>query len=52
MTVAAVLGAASAASAHELIDGQAGCTGLTAGYAGFADSRKPITDRLRPATTW
>lgn len=52
VTVAAVVGAASTASAHELINGQARCTGLTAGYAGFADSQKPITYRLRPATTW
>ena len=43
VTVAAFLGAASTASAHELVNGQATCTGLTAGYAGFNDNEKPIT---------
>jgi hypothetical protein len=42
-TVAASLGGASIASAHELVNGQATCTGLTAGYAGFDNSEKPIT---------
>jgi hypothetical protein len=43
VTVAAFLGAASTASAHELVNGQATCTGLTAGYAGFEDNEKPVT---------
>ena len=43
VTVAASLGGASIASAHELVKGQATCTGLTAGYAGFNDNEKPIT---------
>jgi hypothetical protein len=42
VTVAASLGGASIASAHELVNGQATCTGLTAGYAGFDDHEKPI----------
>jgi hypothetical protein len=42
-TVAASLGGASVASAHELVKGQATCTGLTAGYAGFDDNEKPLT---------
>jgi hypothetical protein len=42
-TVAASLGGASVASAHELVKGQATCTGLTAGYAGFNDNEKPLT---------
>jgi hypothetical protein len=43
VTVAASLGGASVASAHELVQGQATCTGLTAGYAGFKDNEKPIS---------
>jgi hypothetical protein len=39
----ASLGGASIASAHELVNGQATCTGLTAGYAGFNENEKPIT---------
>jgi hypothetical protein len=42
VAVAASLGGASVASAHELVNGQATCTGLTAGYAGFNDNEKPI----------
>jgi hypothetical protein len=42
VTVAACLGGASIASAHELVKGQATCTGLTAGYGGFNDTEKPI----------
>jgi hypothetical protein len=43
VTIAAFLGAASTASAHELVNGQATCTGLTAAYAGFDDNEKPVT---------
>jgi hypothetical protein len=43
VAVAASLGGASIASAHELVNGQATCTGLTAGYAGFDNNEKPIT---------
>jgi hypothetical protein len=43
VTVAAFLSGASIASAHELVNGQATCTGLTAGYAGFNENEKPIT---------
>jgi hypothetical protein len=43
VAVAASLGGASIASAHELVNGQATCTGLTAAYAGFNDNEKPIT---------
>jgi hypothetical protein len=43
VTVAALLGTASTASAHELVNGQATCTGLTAGYARFNDNEKPVT---------
>jgi hypothetical protein len=43
VTVAAFRGAASTASAHELVNGQATCTGLAAGYAGFDDNEKPVT---------
>ncbi|MEN3279075.1 MAG: hypothetical protein V7607_215 [Solirubrobacteraceae bacterium] len=42
VTVAASLSGASIASAHELVNGQATCTGLTAAYAGFDDNEKPI----------
>jgi hypothetical protein len=42
VTVAASLSGASIASAHELVNGQATCTGLTAGYAGFDDNEQPI----------
>jgi hypothetical protein len=43
VAVAAWLSGASIASAHELVSGQATCTGLTAGYAGFDENEKPIT---------
>jgi hypothetical protein len=43
VTVAASLGGASIASAHELVKGQATCTGITAAYGGFNDNEKPIT---------
>jgi hypothetical protein len=43
VTIATFPGAASTASAHELVNGQATCTGRTAGYAGFDDNEKPAT---------
>jgi hypothetical protein len=43
VAVVGSLGGASIASAHELVSGQATCTGLTAEYAGFNDNEKPIT---------
>jgi hypothetical protein len=43
VTIAAFPGAASTASAHEVVNGEATCPGLTAGYAGFDDNEKPVT---------